>query len=331
MLKIRDIDTTVLMKRAKGVLDEKWLGEYTSPSTKLYPHQWSWDSGFISIGYSYFNEERARKEMTSLLKGQWADGMIPHIRYNPLFENYFPDAGFWNISRSKYAPSNIITSGIIQPPVITIAAYYYYRNARNKDEAKEFLKQLYPGLLGFHRFLHEERCPHNDGLVAIVHPWESGVDNSPSWEDSLNRIDVSRSELIPYERKDTEAVPVEERPDNKDYDRYIYLIEIFKKVDYEQHAVLEESPFLVYDILFNTILCRANECLIELGKLLNEDTGDLVERLESTRKSIQECLWDKETSTLPQPSLTKSAPHYLNHHSPQLLLTTSTITHADYS
>ncbi len=295
MLKIRDMDTILLINNAKEVLDKNWLQGYTSPSIKLYPHQWSWDSGFIAIGYSYFDEERAMREITSLLKGQWFDGMIPHIRYNSLFENYFPEVSFWNIPQ-RYISLNSMSSGITQPPMITIGAYCYWKNARDSDKAKDFLKEVFPGLMKFHRFLYEERNPLKNGLIAIVHPWESGMDNSLAWDLPLSRINKQDLNNLPgYKRKDTEIVSTEERPDDLNYNRYIYLIELFKSLDYEQRLIVKESPFLVCDILFNTILCRAGECLIEMGRFLKDDVRCVEERLDTTKKSIQKMLWDEKS------------------------------------
>ena len=44
-----------LISEAKMVLDFNWTGEYTKPGPRLYPHQWSWGSALIAIGYSHFD------------------------------------------------------------------------------------------------------------------------------------------------------------------------------------------------------------------------------------------------------------------------------------
>ena len=74
---------SILIKEAQQVLINNRKRGYTLPTNnKLYPAQWNWDSAFISIGYSYFNIEYAIKELETLLKGQWKDGMIPHILFH---------------------------------------------------------------------------------------------------------------------------------------------------------------------------------------------------------------------------------------------------------
>lgn len=67
------------LKRAKKILDGNWTGSYTKPSPSLYPHQWNWDSGFIAIGYSHYNQKRAEMELLSLFNAQWPNGMLPQI------------------------------------------------------------------------------------------------------------------------------------------------------------------------------------------------------------------------------------------------------------
>ena len=44
-----------LAQRALDVLEANWRGASTVPSPALYPHQWSWDSACIAIGYSHLN------------------------------------------------------------------------------------------------------------------------------------------------------------------------------------------------------------------------------------------------------------------------------------
>jgi len=62
--------------KARKILDGNWTSSYTRPSPGLYPHQWNWDSGFISIGYAHYNQKRAMQEMLSLFNSQWSNGMV---------------------------------------------------------------------------------------------------------------------------------------------------------------------------------------------------------------------------------------------------------------
>ena len=43
-------------------------------------------------------------------------------------------------------------------------------------------------LVAWHDYLYRERTRDGEGLVEIWHPWESGMDNSPLWDEALARI-----------------------------------------------------------------------------------------------------------------------------------------------
>ena len=79
-----------LVKIAKKTLLNNRRFTYTLPTNnKLYPAQWNWDSAFIALGYSHFNINFALDEISTLLKGQWKDGMIPHILFHDKNTKYF--------------------------------------------------------------------------------------------------------------------------------------------------------------------------------------------------------------------------------------------------
>ena len=79
------------IKLAKKVLLGNKKKGYTLPTNnKLYPAQWNWDSGFIALGYSHFKFKYALDEIKTLIRGQWKDGMIPHILFHDLNTNYYP-------------------------------------------------------------------------------------------------------------------------------------------------------------------------------------------------------------------------------------------------
>ncbi|MEZ6331129.1 MAG: hypothetical protein R3B12_03915 [Candidatus Saccharimonadales bacterium] len=69
----------MLISQAEAVLKANRVGNATKPAPGLYPHQWFWDSCFIAIGLRWTNIEQAKAELRSLAKGQWHNGMIPHI------------------------------------------------------------------------------------------------------------------------------------------------------------------------------------------------------------------------------------------------------------
>jgi len=275
------------VRTAKQILDGNWTGSYTKPSPGLYPHQWNWDSGFIAMGYAHYNQKRAQQEILSLFKHQWPNGMVPQIIFSPkALGNYFPEPDFWQV------PDGRLTSGITMPPIHATACWHVYGEAKERAHAKNFLKTMFPKLLGLHRYFYRDRDPDHSGLVYIRHPWESGLDNSPAWDGPLRRMAVDKNELPHYERKDLKhGVSAEQRPSNDEYDRYVYLVDLFRRFKYDEMEIFRECPFLVQDVLFNSILCRANRDLGEIGKAINEDISEVNEWIDQSSKAISEDLW----------------------------------------
>ncbi|HEX5187829.1 MAG TPA: trehalase family glycosidase [Nitrososphaeraceae archaeon] len=267
------IDTEKLLHECEHVLDINWNGNFTIPAATLYPHQWSWDAAFIAIGNSYNNTNRAIAELEFLFDAQWKNGMVPHIVFNKKEKTYFPAADFYEINRSTNAPTHIGTSGMTQPPVHAIACLQIYQNSTNKDKTLDFLKRIFPKLVKFHRYLMTERDPEQSGLVTIFHPWESGLDDSPIWDEPLSRITISKNDLPEFKRLDVIAVDgaSDTVPDDEEYKKFIYLIEIMKKYNYSEKEMYENLPFKIKDIIFSSILYVANKCLLEIAKIIEKD------------------------------------------------------------
>src|SRR5919206_311388 len=284
-----------LIRRAKMVLDFNWTGSYTQPGPRLYPHQWSWDSAFIAIGYARYDQSRAVKELTHLFESQWKNGLLPQIFFSPHFGRYFPGVGFWHAERSPHAPRDRRTSGVVQPPIHATAVLHVYRYATDEVLARAFLEEVFPRLVAWHEYLYRERDPEGEGLVYIRHPWESGMDNSPMWDEIMLRLHLGPDEIPSYQRVDTHLVAIEDRPVSAAYDRFAWLVRFFAVRNYDEAWIREGCPFLVQDVLFNAILCQASRDLAEIARVLGEDPLPFEARAEQTARATNEKLWDGES------------------------------------
>lgn len=285
-----------MLDAAKAVLEANYNGLFTKPAPSLYPHQWNWDAGFIALGLAHFDMERAEAELRHLFKGQWKNGMLPHIVFGDDPEDrYFPGPNFWETEGTENAPTEFITSGITQPPVFGFVLLKMYRAAKDKTRALEFLKEMFPKIHSLHDYLYKFRDPNEEGLVYVRHPWEPGTDNSPTWDTVLARLDTNQLEIPSYQRKDLQnPKATAHRPTQEDYDRYVYLVDLFRKNKYDEAAIDSTCPFKIQDPLFNAILSWSNESMIEIGKILGEDISDFVLWNELTVHSMNEKLWDEE-------------------------------------
>lgn len=285
-----------LLTAARQVLDHNWNGRFTKPAPSLYPHQWNWDAGFIALGNAHHNVDRAMADLRHLFRGQWSNGMLPQIVFGDDPQaRYFPGPDFWQTDHAVHSPKGIETSGITMPPVHGFVLWELYEIAEDKALAREFLREMYPKVLALHRYLYDHRDPEEEGLIYIRHPWEGGTDNSPIWDTVLARMDTSQLDIPPYERKDLQnPKAAAHRPTQEDYDRYVYLADLFRKNAYDDKRIYEQCPFLIQDPLFNGVLCWSNEALIKIGNLLGEDISEPMQWHELTIWSMNDKLWDEE-------------------------------------
>ena len=271
---------------ARAILRTNDLGGYTVPTRGLYPFQWNWDSAITALGWLTFDEARAWREARAMFRGQWDNGMLPHILFHDRSESYFPGPEVWG------AKSAIPSSTISQPPVWAIAINLMLRHSCASAPARAEARELLPRLVDYHLWWYRERDLGDTGLVESYHPWESGMDNSPAWDEPLAR--VPRVEWD-YRRRDLGHVDQTQRPSRREYDRYLHLIEFLKKNEFEPRRLSAASPYRVIDIGTVSILYRATRELIELCRQfeLEAEVPKLERELARTQAAISRC-WSGE-------------------------------------
>jgi hypothetical protein len=268
-----------LAARAAYVLRDNSTGVITKAAPALYPHQWSWDAAFNAIGLAAVDPPRARLELDSLLRGQWRDGMVPHIVFDPAADGYFPGPERWECSRySANAPRGVETSGICQPPVHAIAAVRIAAAASRLAGATAagrdpWAGQVYPRLLAWHRYLARYRTDPGSGLITLFHGWESGTDNSPRWDTPYAGVQPG-PDLPRYRRRDSAHVAdAAQRPTDAEYDRYLWLVEEAKRAGYDPVRMRASVSFQVGDVLFTAIFAAASDELARLSAWLGAPDG----------------------------------------------------------
>ncbi|WP_234359938.1 MGH1-like glycoside hydrolase domain-containing protein [Streptomyces sp. DSM 15324] len=276
---------------AVKVLEGNWTGTSTVPSRRLYPHQWSWDSAFVAIGLRHVSPLRAQTELETLLAAQWGDGRIPHIVFNPSvpLDAYFPSPDFWRSStagRAAGAPRTVQTSGIVQPPVHALAAWLVHRADPGLSRARGFLARVYPRLAAWHRYLLHRRDLGGAGLVCVVHPWEQGMDNAPSWDAPLSR--VAPAPARSFRRADLDHGAAEDRPTDLDYGRYVRLATDYRDAGYADGR----GDFAVEDPSFNALLIASEHALARIARELGATATARHARAERLTAALVERLWD---------------------------------------
>jgi hypothetical protein len=293
-----------LLTTAKAILAMNDRGGYTQPAPGLYPHQWLWDSCFIAIGLRHIDLDRAQTELMSLARGQWHNGMLPCIifRDDP---QYRIDRNVWRSWLSPYAPDDISTTGITQPPMLAEAVVQVGAKMA-WPERRRWYKMMYPCILAYHQWLYKDRDPHGEGLVLQVHPWETGMENTPPWMAELNDhllplwiriIDKFKlSWFINLFRRDTTKVPSEQRHKAVEAAALYDIQRRLRRKAYDTTKVLDHAMFAIEDLAFNSILVRANGHLRDIAKGIREDLPDeLTASMKKTEQTFDE-LWDPYSS-----------------------------------
>jgi neutral trehalase len=291
-----------LLKEAKKVLKHNDRGNFTMPASDLYPHQWLWDSCFISMGLRHEDIDRAQTELISLLRGQWSNGMFPNIIFNDNAEQQ--EKELWRSYLSPYSPDKVATSGITQPPMLAEAVVRIGEKLRSADR-RSWYQKMYPHILKYHEWLYLDRDPHKEGLAILLHPYESGLDNSPPWTSELRKHSMPLwiriieklhlDFIVGLFRRDTKHVPADQRTSNIEALAYWAAIIRLRRKAYNSEAILSRSLFAVEDLGFNCILIRANQHLQDIAKSLKQELPQwLVERMAKTEQAIEN-LWDEAT------------------------------------
>ncbi len=294
------MDEQQLLEQAKAVLELNDQGSFTIPAEGLYPHQWLWDSCFIAIGLRHYNIERAQTELKSLLRGQWANGMLPHMIFAKGL-SYRQDRNVWRSWVNPFAPDDVTTSGITQPPMLA-EAIIRVGEKLSLPERRSWYNSVYPALIAYHQWLYKERDPHEEGLILQIHPYEVGLDNTPPWLVQMHQhsrpwwialfekthLDV----VVNLFRRDTKHVPPGERMSNVEALMYYDVVRRLRRKRYDIDAILTRSLFAIEDVTFNAIFIRANHCLRVMAKTIKQTIPDeLAERMTKSERAFEQ-LWD---------------------------------------
>lgn len=132
---------------------------YTQPSPYKYgSSQWLWDSSAAIVTNSNRDIELAKLELRTLLAGQLPDGKIAEMTD-------------W--------PSGSVNQ-LTQMPTVVYALQVVYERSQDKD----LLRELLPKVVAYHNWWRRTRDLDHNGLVTTIHPWESGLDASPAFDEA---------------------------------------------------------------------------------------------------------------------------------------------------
>jgi hypothetical protein len=149
------------------------------PSLQKYsPDQWLWDSGSHMIVWSHRNTTNAVLDLRTMLQMQQPDGFIPEeIFWGPRTQLEDDEI------RLQYSNSKF--TDITQMPVLPFSLRAMFAAGKDTSIIQEFL----PKLVRYFQWWRSSR-DSGDGLVSIIHNWESGLDASPAY-DQMFHVNVT--------------------------------------------------------------------------------------------------------------------------------------------
>lgn len=254
----------LLSNRRVGV--SRWGQRYSfvCPSPVTYPYQWFWDSCFHAIALSHIEPEMAKQELTSLLSIQEPSGFIPHV----IFWTRIDPRTYWIFLES--APSiRPRHTALIQPPVLAQAVEAVFQ----RTEDVEFLRQVLPGVRSYYGWLAEHRDPDGDGLISIVVPYESGLDEKPAYEIAIGRQPSNRgSPTMQWRRLEVEHL----------------------RDGWDSKRILASDRFNVEDVLVNCVYAEGLRAASRLSRVVGDsaEARSLRGRADQTEAAVLQKCYD---------------------------------------
>lgn len=263
----------------------------SAPARRRHPQEGSWDAAFLAVGLAYVNPTRAWRDLRGRFEAQWPDGRVPHIVLDP------------RIAAARDAPGygRRGGTGLIQPPLHAVAAWEVYRRAAAHGaacarEAGEQLGWLYPRLVAQQEYLAACRDAGGDGLASIVHPGESGLDDSPSWDAALAAVPADPT-LLDRRRRESEPAAPARWATGTDYARYAGLELDYRNGGCADTGLAHRHAFVVECPSFNSIRAAAELALAHIAGVVGADPGRHRERARRITAAVSAHLFDPATRT----------------------------------
>jgi glycogen debranching enzyme len=256
---LRSRATRVLARNwREGVLPEGIHYAFTCPSPPRYRHQWYWDSCFHAIVWRHFDRSRAREELRTLLRAGRLDGFIPHTVF-------WHDHAGWR--RAPFYATNSFRgnrgTAHIQTPMLALA-WEIVAEASMDDPG--FATESLDALRLHYDWLADHRDPDGDGLISIIHPDESGLDDSPKYDGVFGWM----RHYLPG---------------------YFWLVERSRRLGYDSREIIERYEEHIEDVMVNVLYALS---LRALARLLGPDDGEkYARRAERAESGLLEHCWDE--------------------------------------
>ena len=235
--------------------------DYVCPSANTYPFQWFWDSCFHAIVLSHLDSGRAEAELRTLLINQQPDGFIPHVIH-------------WTAEQPEHlrpyrvaGPSPWLSASM-QPPVLAEAV----AAVAGRGRGNAYVREVLPAVRRYYDWCDRVRDPDRDGLIAMLEPHESGMDQTPAYDAYLG-----------VAGDDPSAFAAAWRP----------VAESNAQAGHQASALFELDRFVVEDVAVNALYAENQRVLSGLLAGIGDADGaaELGKRAARTMASLLDRCW----------------------------------------
>jgi len=140
--------------------------EAMTPSKIHYVGVWQWDAFFHALAYRYVDRKLAQDQIRILIDHQREDGMIPDAVH---------DEG--TVTHLQLP----VEADVTKPPLMAWAAWKLFE----AEADREFLEEIYEPIVRWNQWWFAKNDLDHDGLCEYQHPFSSGLDDSPLWDDGM--------------------------------------------------------------------------------------------------------------------------------------------------
>ncbi len=139
------------------------------PSLTHYVGVWTWDAFFHALAYRHVDTKLAEDQLRVLIDHQREDGMIP----DAVDEEEV-------VARGRL-PGSVEEMDMTKPPLMAWVALKLYETSGHRD----FLQEIYEPICRWNHWWLEKNDDDRDGIVQYNHPYSSGLDDSPLWDEGM--------------------------------------------------------------------------------------------------------------------------------------------------
>lgn len=243
------------------------------PSADVYVSMFAWDSGWHAIGLVHLDPSLAAAEIETLLETQRLNGQVPH---EVLFDELNERASIGRraiiaLVRKQFDENQ--RSYFVDPPSFMIAAERVYKATGDR----QWLERIIGKLEKCASYFTRDRDLFGDGLVSIIHPWESGTDTSPVFDEPMGIKKLSSYTAA------------------KRLFLYAGSLNRLADMDWDMNRIREENRFVFEDLTMNSITIRG---IVSLSRLFHslgrkEKSAQYMKQARDMADALVRVSWDE--------------------------------------